>query len=264
MMFRTDWMWLVGLGLCWVTRLEVKRRGRKSPERCSQEPPPRRHKLPNLSRKPSHSNEMNSYSSQPWDSTESKDQNVRHVLFSWGSARLSSSATRRPNESWCNNCPHFSPRSHGWVGQRHSGISGFTWASFGEWGAFESLRDCVCSVCILKYLNYLKKFNIFRFSHAVLLHAFLLCFILILKSQWKKSPERSCWTTLLGGVHREEAQSHDRDVATTLLLLGSRELETSKVKTLSETLGDTNKMNNETLLNTIAPNNLREFLPSTQ
>lgn len=46
MMFRTDWVWLVGIGLCWIRRLEVKRRERKPPEHCSQEPPARRHKLP--------------------------------------------------------------------------------------------------------------------------------------------------------------------------------------------------------------------------
>lgn len=99
---------------------------------------------------------------------------MRRVLFSWGSARLSSPATRHSNESWSNNCHHFSPRSHGWVGQRHSGTSNSTWTSFGVWETFKSLRDWVCSVCILKYFNYFKKFNIFRFSRAMLLHAFFI------------------------------------------------------------------------------------------
>lgn len=145
---------------------------KKTPECCSQEPPPHRHKLPDLTRESPDSNELSGCSSQPWDTTEGKDQIVRRVLFPWGSARLSSPATRRSNASWSNNCHHFSPRSHGWVGQRHSGTSNSTWASFGVWETFESLRDWVCSVCILKYFNYLKKFNIFRFSHAMLLHAF--------------------------------------------------------------------------------------------
>lgn len=128
-------------------------------------------------------------------------------------------------------------RSHGWVGQRHSGTSNSTWTSFGVWETFKSLRDWVCSVCILKYFNYFKNSTSSGSHMQCCFMPFLFGFIFILKSQWEKSPVRSCWSTLLGVKHREEAHSHDRDAAMTLLILGSRELETSKVKTLSEILG---------------------------